>query len=267
MILSLIFLACAVGGSLGVVFGASVSPWWLFALVPGLFVGCVLLYVVCIFIMSLFITKKEPKKSSAFCRLNIRLFLDWLLCVLRVKVVVSGEECFPKEPCVLVSNHRSAFDPMTVLAKTKRKKLLFISKESNFKAPIGGPFIRGAAFLPIDRENGMRALRTLKNAAERMRAEQADFGIYPEGSRSKTGELQEFKSGAFYLAKKADAPIVVMAVWNTEKVGKKFPIRRTVVYHDYLGVLDRETVRSSSMDDLAAITRGMIEARLAQYGK
>ena len=100
-----------------------------------------------------------------------------------------------------------------------------------------------------------------------MRAEQADFGIYPEGSRSKTGELQEFKSGAFYLAKKADAPIVVMAVWNTEKVGKKFPIRRTVVYHDYLGVLDRETVRSSSLDDLAAITRGMIEARLAQYGK
>ena len=267
MVLSLIFLVCAVGGSLGIVFGASISPWWLFALLPGLLLGCVLLYGITIYLLSLCIPKKEPKRSSAFCRLNVRLFLDWLLCVLRVKVVVTGEECFPKEPCVLVSNHRSAFDPMSVLAKTKRKKLLFISKESNFKAPIGGPFIRGSAFLPIDRENGMRALRTLKNAAERMRNEKADFGIYPEGSRTKTGELQEFKTGAFYLAKKADAPIVVMAVRNTEKVGKKFPVRRTVVYHDYLGVVDLETVRASSMEELAAITRGMIEEHLSEFSK
>lgn len=265
MVLSLIFLLCAAGGAVGITFGAGISPWWLFALVPGLMIGCVLIYMIVIFILSLLIPKKEPKKSSAFCRLNIRLFLDWLLRILRVKVHVSGEECFPEEPCVLVSNHRSVFDPMTVLPKTRRKKMLFISKEENFKIPIAGPFIRGAAFLPIDRENGMRALRTLKNAAERMKAEGVDFGIYPEGSRSRTGELQEFKSGAFYLAKKADAPIVVMAVRNTEKVGKKLSLRRTHVWHDYLGVIDRETVRASSMDDLAAMTRGMIEEHLKKF--
>ncbi len=262
MFLSALFLISAVAGACGIVFGASVSPWWLFALIPGLFIGCTLIYVICIYVISLLIPKREPKKSSAFCRLNIRLFLNWLLFVLRVKVHIKGEKMLPGEPCVIVSNHRSAFDPMTVIAKVKRKKLLFISKPGNFKAPIAGAFIRGAAYLPIDRDNGMRALRTLKDAAERMKAEGADFGIYPEGSRSKTGELQEFKSGAFYLAKKADAPIAVMTAWNTEKVGKKFPIRRTHVYLDFIGVVDRETVRSATMDELAALTRGMVEEHL-----
>lgn len=262
MVLILSFLAAAVSGACGIVFGTGISPFWLFALVPALFLGCTLVYVLIIFVVSLILPKKEPKKSSAYCRLNIRLFLNWLLCVLNVKVHVKGEERLPSEPCVFVSNHRSAFDPMTALAKLKRKKLLFISKPENFKAPIAGPFIRGAAFLPIDRENGMRALRTLKNAADRMKAEGVDFGIYPEGTRSKTGELQEFKSGAFYLAKKADAPIVVMTAWNTEKVGKQLPLKRTHVYLEIIAVVDRETVRALSMEELAALTRGMVEDHL-----
>lgn len=261
MFLTLLFLASAIAGACGITFGAAISPWWLFALIPGMFLGVELLYLLCLLIIGMLMPKKEPKKSSAYCRWNIRYFLAWVMRVLNVKVHLTGRELLPAEPCVLISNHRSAFDPMTVLAKLNRKKLLYISKESNFKYPIAGPFIRRAAFLPIDRENGMRALRTLKNAADRMKAEGVDFGIYPEGSRTKTGELQEFKSGAFYLAKKADAPIVVMTARNTEAVGKK-PFRRVHVYLDIFAVIDRETVRATSMEDLAKMTHDMVEEHL-----
>ncbi len=265
MLLILSFLVASAAGSCGIVFGAGISPWWFFALIPGLFLGCNLFYLITILVASLLLPKKEPKKSSGYCRLNIRLFLNWLLLVLNVKAHVRGEKLFPAEPCVLVSNHRSAFDPMTVLAKVHRKKMLFISKPENFRIPIAGPFIRNAAFLPIDRDNGMKALRTLKNASDRIKAEGVDYGIYPEGTRTKTGELQEFKTGAFYLAKKAEAPIVVMTVWNTERIGKHLPVKRTHVYLDIIGVVDCETVRSGSMEELAALTRSMIEEHLKQY--
>ncbi len=259
MVLTILFFLSSVGYSLAVVFGAQVSPWWLFALIPGFFIGCVLVYMLAILIISLLLSKKEPKKSGAFCRVSIRLFLDLLLCALHVKCHIEGEEILPEEPFVLVSNHRSVFDPMVVLAKTKRKKMLFISKQSNFKIPIVGPFIRRAGFFSIDRENGIRALRTLKCASDRMLNENADIGIYPEGTRTKDGNLQEFKSGAFYLAKKANAPIVVMLVRNTEKVGKAFPIKPTHVYLQYLAVIDRQTVAEKSMEELALMTHDLVE--------
>ena len=239
-------------------------PLWLLLLIPGVFLGCVLIYLLSILLISLVLPKGEPKKSSAFCRLNIRLFLDWLIRILRVRLTITGEEQIPEEPCVIVSNHRSAFDPMSYLARTRRHKLLYISKESNFHAPIAGPFIRRAAFLPIDRENGMRALRTLKNAADRMKAEGVDFGIYPEGTRSRTGELLEFKTGAFYLAKKAEAPIVVMVTRGTEKIGKKIPLRPVYARMEILTVIDCETVRNSTLEELAAMTRERIENALKE---
>lgn len=262
MALTILFCLCSVAASLCTVFGAHISPWWLFALLPGFFLASLIVYMLIIIVISVFLPRKEPKKSSAFCRWNIHLFLDGLFCLLRVKFQIKGEELLPREPVVLVSNHLSVFDPMAVLAKTKRKKMLFISKESNFKIPIAGPFIRRAAFLPIDRENGIRALRTLKDAAERMKNENADFGIYPEGTRSRTGELQEFKSGAFYLAKKADAPIVLMALCNTQKVGKSFSLKRTRVSMEYFAVIDRETVRAKSMEELAQMSHDMIRDHL-----
>lgn len=264
MVLNLLFCISSIAWSCGICFGTGIHPLWLLLLIPAIFVGNVLIYLLSILLISLCFPKQAPKKSSAFCRLNIRLFLDWLMSVLRARVRLSGEEMLPDEPCVIVCNHRSAFDPMAYLAKTKRKKLLFLSKEGNFKIPIAGPFIRRAGFMAIDRENGMRALRTLKAAADCMKAENADFGVYPEGTRSKTGELLEFKPGAFYLAQKAKSPIAVMAAIGTEKIGKHFPIHPVRAELRVLAVIDRETVCSSSMEELADMTRSMIERALKE---
>ena len=71
--------------------------------------------------------------------------MDWLLTLFRVKVVVRGEEKLPDEPAVFVSNHISDFDPMAVLA-VLRRDIIYISKESNFKLPIVGRFLRRTGF-------------------------------------------------------------------------------------------------------------------------
>ncbi len=265
MLMNILLVAVAIGASLAIFLGVGgFSAWWLLLLIPGCYLGAVILYFAVLFVISLFMPRKEPKKTSNVCRFFIWFTMDWLMGMMGIRVKLTGAEQFPDCPCVLVSNHRSDFDPMTLLAVFRKRRLVYISKQENFKIPIVGPFIRNAGFLAIDRENGMRALRTLKAAGERMKEERLDVGIYPEGTRSRTGKLLRFKSGAFYLAQKADAPIVVLTTRGTEKINKRFLFTPVTVFLDVVAVLDRETVASLSVDELATKTRSIIEEHLAK---
>jgi 1-acyl-sn-glycerol-3-phosphate acyltransferase len=265
MILNLIFWAFAALCTGGVyLLGAPIAPWWALLILPASYVGAVILFFIFLGVCVLFLPKREPVTTpKLFCVRMIRITMDWVMLLLRVRVTVKGLEKLPNEPCILVSNHRSGFDPMTVLASVKGKRIAFISKEANLKIPIVGNFIHHACFLAIDRGNGMRALRTIKFAAEMVKNNNVDvMGIYPEGTRSKTGELLRFKSGAFLLAKRADAPIAVMMTRGTERVFRNFPFRATHVEIEILDVIAREEVAALEHDELSTRTRAMIEQAL-----
>ena len=260
-ILLFLFAAISTAGVYLLVQG--LSYWWIAPLFVGFYLVWIILYLLGLFIISLFMSKKKPiQKPKMFCRFFIVHTMEYVMGALRTKITLIGKEKLPAEPCVLVSNHLSCFDPMAGLALFKDRKLAYISKESNLKIPLVGTFIYNAGFLAIDRENGMRALRTLKHAAELMKGAQIDIGIYPEGTRSKTGELLEFKPGAFLLAKRADAPVVIIATRGTNRVIKNFPWRSTKIELEILEVLDREKVKELSMDELSAYVRNTLEKAL-----
>ena len=140
----------------------------------------------------------------------------------------------------------------------KGRKIAFISKASNFKIPVAGPYIHNAGFLAIDRQNAMKAMRTIKRAAELVVSEQMIMGIYPEGTRSKSGELLEFKEGAFLLAKRAKAPVVVITTKGTNKIAKRMLIKSTKVELDVIEVIDKETVQNLKLNELSAHVRESI---------
>ncbi len=240
------------------------SLWWLLPLLIGGYVGAIVLFLAVLFIISFFLPKKKPiRRPNAFCVFMIRVTMSWLMRLFRIRIRLTGTEKLPDEPCVFVSNHRSDFDPMTVLAVMKGRKIAYISKESNFKIPIVGSFIYHAGFLAIDRGNGVRAVRTLNHAADMMKDIGVDIGIYPEGTRSKTGELLRFRQGAFLLAQNAEAPIAVMATAGTEHIGHNVRrLRSTKVELKILGVISKETVARLDKDELSALARGMIEEAL-----
>ena len=265
MVLNLIFFAIAALCTGGVyLLGAPIEPWWAVLILPASFVGVVIVFLLFLEVCALFLPKRKPVDTpKPFCARMIWLVMYWVMSLLRVKVTIKGLEKLPDEPCILVSNHRSNLDPMTVLAAVRGKKLAFISKEANFKIPIVGNFIHHAGFLAIDRGNGMRALRTIKFAAEMVKAGKVDImGIYPEGTRSKTGELLRFKSGAFLLAKRADAPVVVMATKGTDRMLRHFPFRSSRVELEILGVIPREEVAELQHEEISARARAMIEEAL-----
>ena len=71
------------------------------------------------------------------------------------------------------------------------------------------------------------------------------------------------KEGAFLLAKRANAPIVVMATHGTNRITKRMLWKRTVIDLNVLEVIDRETVKSLPLAEISANVRSSIEADLA----
>ena len=254
---------------LGVFVPTAAWAWWQTALLAlGGFVGAFLalnvLFLLLLFVISLFFPKGEPKKESRFWRRWTVHAVRWILDMLRVRVKVEGRELLPGEPVVLVSNHRSDFDPMAAMVAFSHRPLVYISKESNLRIPIAGAFVRRCHFLPIDRENPRSALATLKHATSLMREEGLDIGIYPEGTRSYKGGPKPFKEGAFLMAKQAGAPIVLMTTEGTEEIAGHVILRRNIVRLRVLRVISAEEVAATTARELTRLSEETLLAALGQ---
>ena len=261
--LSYVFRVLSALGSILLVFGTQIHWLWLLPIGLGLYVALNALFFCGLWFSTAFLpsVKKPIEKPRNYYGI-IQFVCDWAMTALRVKTVFRGMEKFPDEPFVLVSNHISNFDPVVVLSKVKGRKIAFISKPSNFKIPVAGPYTHNAGFLAIDRENAIKAMRTIKRAAELVVSEQMIMGIYPEGTRSKTGELLEFKEGAFLLAKRANAPVVVMTTKGTNNIAKRMVLRSTKVELDVIEVIDAETIQKMRLNEISAHVRASIENAL-----
>ena len=118
--------------------------------------------------------------------------------------------------------------------------------------------------MPIDRENALNALTTINAAADLIRAHECSFAIYPEGTRSKSGELLPWHAGSLKIAQKANVPIVVATIEGTERIAHNVPWRRTHVYLRIREIIPAETVKATKTTDL---TEGIRSKMLAELGK
>ena len=254
-----VFMALSALGSFLLIFGTQIHWLWLLPICIGMYVALNALFFCALWFSTIFLPKKDPIDKPRNYYGIIQFVCDWAMTALHVKIDFKGMEKFPDEPFVLVSNHISNFDPVVVLAKVKGRKIAFISKPSNFKIPVAGPYTHNAGFLAIDRENAMRAMRTIKRASELVVSEQMIMGIYPEGTRNKSGEgLLEFKEGAFLLAKRANAPVVVITTKGTNQIVKNKIIKSTKVELEVVEVIDKETIKDLKLSELSSHVRESI---------
>lgn len=136
-----------------------------------------------------------------------------------VRVRVKGLEHIPQGVCLFVANHTSSADAPAVVGAIPRRVAVLL-KESLFKWPIVGQAFRAAHFIPVDRAARDSAIASVEKATEAMKAGQS-FLIYPEGTRSPDGRLQEFKKGAVVMAIKAGVPIVPMVCSGAHRIMEK----------------------------------------------
>ena len=136
-----------------------------------------------------------------------------------VRVRVVGTDRIPAGTCLFVANHTSSADAPAVVGAIPRR-IAILLKESLFKYPIVGQAFLLARFIPVDRTSRDSALDSLEKAIESLRAGQS-FLIYPEGTRSPDGRLQDFKKGAVVMAIKSGVPIVPVACSGAHRVMEK----------------------------------------------
>ena len=128
------------------------------------------------------------------------------------RLTVSGQEQFMAgQPYVVMSNHSSLLDiPALFLAVPRSMRMVL--KEELTKIPVWGQALVASGFVPVTRKDPARAIAQLELAKERLSGGVCIW-IAPEGTRSRTGELGEFKKGGFYLARQLGMPI--MPAWIT----------------------------------------------------
>ncbi len=160
---------------------------------------------------------------------GILKFLVRIILALVRRWEVKGIENIPGSGgVVLVANHVSYWDPVVVICAFKRR-VYFMAKAELFKIPVVGYVVAISGAFPVRRD---RADRNAIRTALKLLEEGQVVGVFPEGTRSHSGEMLKPHLGAAMLALKSGAPVLPVAVSGTRgfwgkirvRVGKPIPV-------------------------------------------
>lgn len=146
----------------------------------------------------------------------------WSRTIMKItgsKIEVVGQEHIPSGPVVLISNHEGDFDVPTLLGFID-KPFGFISKIEVKKFPIIASWMEVINCVFLDRKDRRQAIRSIREGTDILRQGHS-LVIFPEGTRSKGGKMNEFKSGSFRLATDAEVPIIPVCIKGTSNVFEK----------------------------------------------
>lgn len=187
------------------------------------------------------------------------------LALAGIRFRVSGRENVPGTAVVFCSNHESNVDP-PVLFETLHRRLHVLYKAELHKFPIMGTVFDIGGFVPIERSDRESAMRSIARGAESLKAGNS-FLIFPEGTRSRSGELLPFKKGGFIMAIEAQVPVVPVAISGGRAAMRKgSPIVRPVQVTVRIGKpVPTVALTLNERDALIAQVRGEVQ-KLLQEG-
>jgi 1-acyl-sn-glycerol-3-phosphate acyltransferase len=236
-------------------FWGKLRYWWCW------FVAALMLLVIGVPTIPLFWLLNRKQWLYPFALFGARTWLK----ACGAQVTVKGlENLKAGENYVFISNHRSYLDTATLFAYTTRR-IGLVAKKELLKAPVLGQGMGFVNIIAIDRSNAERALQSMRKAREVMENGYS-FGVFTEGTRAMPGELLPFKKGAFHLAMQTDAPIIPVAIKNTDSMmGKK----RGVAYPGTIEMvlLPPIETRDAEPGDLMELLRKTREAIAEELAK
>jgi len=190
--------------------------WWILVLVPSTIV-----HALAVIAAALLGVERRPGGVYDWGT------VDWSRQLLRAAgtpVEVHGlERVPPNQPVVYASNHTSMFD-IWALSATLPGSTRFVAKQELGRVPLVGVAMQRAGHVLIDRFNRARAFEAYDKAAQVIRSGISAI-VFPEGTRSRTGDLLPFKRAPFGLAITAGVPVVPVYVHGTFRIMPKGSIR------------------------------------------
>lgn len=229
------------------------------------------------FIIKLFVGKFifEIKKRNmteaeidAYAVKEVKKFAKSLVVATGSSVNIVGEENIPEESCVFVGNHQGDFD-ILVMKGYIDKPIGFIAKKELIKLPGVSYWMKQIHCVFMDREDPRDSVRAILEGVENIK-EGISMVIYPEGTRSQSSEMLEFKKGAMKLALKSGAPIVPVTINGSYKIfeaqkGKKTkPTKVDLIFSEPIYTKD---LSKEEISNLSEHVKEIIKNKLEEINK
>lgn len=196
--------------------------------------------------------------TCLWASLYIWVFPPW-------SVTVHGREKIdPAKTYVIVSNHQSMVDILVAFMLFRHFK--WVSKAELFNLPFIGWNMYLNRYVRLKRGN-KSSIRSMYNACEKHLKEGSSIFLFPEGTRSSTGHMREFKEGAFVLAKRQHVPILPLVINGSKDALPKNSFNFHGVSHVHLTVLDEippESFENETAAELTTRVRELIKANVAE---
>ena len=177
--------------------------------------------------------------------------------------VIGVENIDKNQEYVICINHMSMMDIMSIYPLPLIFK--WVSKREVYRIPLVGRLLYMHGDIVINRSNPKEAMQFVHTQGLKWLKKGASISIFPEGTRSKDGEIHNFKAGAFILAKDAGVPIlpVVVEGTNTMRKGSWMNWRNRVTIK-VLPPVSKERVEEASIKEVMAEVHEAMVTSLAE---
>jgi 1-acyl-sn-glycerol-3-phosphate acyltransferase len=176
-----------------------------------------------------------------------------------------GIERIPEGPVLFVSNHQSYGDIILYMkaAGLMNKQLGFVARDDLLRIPLFGEWIVRVRSLMLERDDARAAVKTFKTGEEWL-GQGFSLVIFPEGTRSRSNDMAEFKKGSLQLATRSGVPIVPVTLWNTWYMFEKYdyPHEAHVRFYVHEPIITEGLTRSEQTElngKVEAIIRSKLE--------
>ena len=258
LLISIAVIAFIMGALVCLGCDAFLTSLW-YWLLPLSTLGFFLLLALAGFLFLLHLCKRvdqtQPQEDDdKFYRIVTDLIIQSAFPVLRIRVKKIGTEKIPTDGrFMLVSNHCNDSDPIILLYCLRKSQLAFISKRENSTMFVIGPMMHKILCQLINRENDREALKTILRCIQILKEDKASIAVFPEGGiLSEDDKMHRFRPGVFKIAQKANVPIVVCTLINSQNVlqnVKRF--KRSDVELHLIDVIPAEELKGVTAVDIA----------------
>lgn len=233
------------------------AAWrWLVA-IPGLLLAILLAGTACLILLAFL----PPQRVNTLVPLWWARISLWLI---PARVKVRGQEHLqPGQSYIVVANHLSHVDIYVLYGKLGMD-LRWVMKQELRSVPVIGICSAGLGHVFVNRQDRQEALSALRGAKGRLAADGASVMFFPEGTRSRDGRLQDFKKGAFMMARDMNLPLLPVTLRGTDAILPPhtldlLPGQVEVVIHRPISA---DQVMTRTADDLTAEAHALIASAL-----
>ena len=217
-------------------------------------------------LIALFVCYPFDKPRRVVHELSRWLCYSWWYAPFTWKRKISGLENVDKnKPYVIVINHSSMVDIISLYFVPLNFR--WVSKQEVFRMPYIGPMLWMHGDIAIKRGRATESMKKVVNDGKMWLGRGVSVAIFPEGTRSKDGEIHNFKAGAFILAKDAGVPILPVVVEGTNTMrrpGSPWMNWRNRVTIKVLPPVSKEHIAEASIKEVMAEVHETMVTALAE---